>query len=170
MPEIQVDWHSRDEFERLRELRDRHGMLWRGVLLEGAKQVESTDLLQALLELNPALAKDGVPGDHEGISTERMVVRDQIREQILERERARAQTNPTIDGSETQSEGDVEDGSTKDGDPAAEYEIAEEGEVHLTSPHLREFDAVHESGDPDEWDTVDSPCDYDYGAEHGLGD
>ncbi|MDS0261986.1 hypothetical protein NDI56_21495 [Haloarcula sp. S1CR25-12] len=49
MPEVQIDWHSAEEYERIRDLRERHGLLWRGVLLTGAKDAASTDLVQAIL-------------------------------------------------------------------------------------------------------------------------
>ncbi|MFC7029333.1 hypothetical protein ACFQJ5_19030 [Halomicroarcula sp. GCM10025324] len=49
MPEVQIDWHSAEEYERIRDLRERHGLLWRGVLLAGAKDAASTDLVQAIL-------------------------------------------------------------------------------------------------------------------------
>jgi len=91
MPEIQVDWYSKDEADRLRDLRDRHGMVWRGVLLEGAKHAESIDLLKALVELHPALAH-ARPGDHAGISAERSAVTEQLRKQVQERQRARSTT------------------------------------------------------------------------------
>ena len=89
MPEIQVDWHSRKEADRLRDLRDRHGMIWRGVLLEGAKHAESIDLLKALVELHPALAHSR-PGDHTGASAERTNVSEQLYEQVRERPHARS--------------------------------------------------------------------------------
>lgn len=58
MHEIQINWHSRDEYERITDVRKRHGMRWRGVLLEGGKHAESYDLLKALLDLNPELVTD----------------------------------------------------------------------------------------------------------------
>jgi len=97
MPEIQVDWYSREEADRLRDLRDRHGMIWRGVLLEGAKHAESIDLLKALVELHPELAYSR-PGDHAGVSTERANVTEQLHEQIRERQRARSTTEIPLSG------------------------------------------------------------------------
>jgi hypothetical protein len=97
MPEIQVDWYSREEADRLRDLRDRHGMIWRGVLLEGAKHAESIDLLKALVELHPELAYSR-PGDHAGVSTERTNVTEQLHEQIRERQRARSTTEIPLSG------------------------------------------------------------------------
>ncbi|TKX37051.1 hypothetical protein EXE51_08230 [Halorubrum sp. CGM5_25_10-8B] len=92
MPEIQVDWHSRQEADRLRKLRDRHGMVWRGVLLEGAKHAESIDLLKALTELHPELATAlpgslVKPGDQN-----RSGLAKELHAQIRERQRIRATT------------------------------------------------------------------------------
>jgi hypothetical protein len=97
MPEIQVDWHSQQEAERLRDLRDRHGMVWRGVLLEGAKHAESLDLLKALTELHPALAAT-LPNPTEVDPTEmgRSAITEELREQIHERQRIRATTEVPI--------------------------------------------------------------------------
>lgn len=121
MPEIQVDWYSREEADRLRDLRDRHGMIWRGVLLEGAKHAESIDLLKALVELHPELAYSR-PGDHAGVSAERTNVTEQLHEQIRERQRARSTTEIPLSGftdtdmdanangsSDVDSEGDRDD-------------------------------------------------------------
>jgi hypothetical protein len=110
MPEIQVDWYSREEAERLRDLRDRHGMIWRGVLLEGAKHAESIDLLKALLELHPALA-ESLPGEYAGIGPERTVVVEQLREQILERQRARETIELPPSAFIDDSDGDEADGA-----------------------------------------------------------
>ena len=53
MPEAEVRFASREEYEFLREVRDRHGVMWRGMLLQGARQVEGYDLRKALLQLDP---------------------------------------------------------------------------------------------------------------------
>lgn len=64
MREIQITWQSRSEYERVSEVRERHGLHWRGMLLEGGKHAESYDLLNALFDLNPEL----VTGDSEEFS------------------------------------------------------------------------------------------------------
>ncbi|WP_042665993.1 hypothetical protein [Haloferax sp. ATB1] len=90
MPEIQVDWHSQQEADRLRDLRDRHGMVWRGVLLEGAKHAESVDLLKALTELHPALATTLPNPTGDGAAPSRSELTEELREQIREQQRIRA--------------------------------------------------------------------------------
>lgn len=92
MPEIQIDWHSQEEADRLQDLRDRHGMVWRGVLLEGAKHAESIDLFKALLELHPELATP-LPTQHDGVNPKRTAATEQLREQILQRQHERSTTD-----------------------------------------------------------------------------
>lgn len=53
MPIAEIQFASREEYEFLRAVRDRHGVQWRGMLLQGARQVEGFDLRQALLQLEP---------------------------------------------------------------------------------------------------------------------
>lgn len=93
MPEIQVDWHSQEEADRLRDLRDRHGMVWRGVLLEGAKHAESIDLLKALTELHPALVTtlpDRSQSEHRDLN--RSDIAEEVQEQVREQQRIRGTT------------------------------------------------------------------------------
>jgi len=61
MPEVQIDWHSAEEYERIRDLRERHGLLWRGVLLAGAKDAASTDLVQAILRAHTSPSPSASP-------------------------------------------------------------------------------------------------------------
>lgn len=119
MPEIQVDWHSRQEADRLRDLRDRHGMVWRGVLLEGAKHTESIDLLKALTELHPALAKT-LPGPsrHEPEGQSRSAIAEELREQIRERQRVRETTEIPLSAFDGDSDAD----SDRDTHPPADTE------------------------------------------------
>ena len=83
MPEVQIDWHSAEEYERIRDLRERHGLLWRGVLLAGAKDAASTDLVQAILRAHtspssyakPVTALDRTPessSSEQGFSADDM--------------------------------------------------------------------------------------------------
>lgn len=153
MPEIQVDWHSRDEADRLRDLRDRHGMVWRGVLLEGAKHAESIDLLKALVELHPALAHSR-PGDHTGVSAERTNVTEELHEQIRERQSARSTielppstfTDTDMDAnangsSDVDSEGDRDDEDAEHFDVSAA--VAQVQENRTPSPnHVQRSVAV----------------------------
>ena len=130
MPEIQVDWYSREEADRLRDLRDRHGMIWRGVLLEGAKHAESIDLLKALVELHPELAYSR-PGDHAGVSTERTNVTEQLHEQIRERQRARSTTEIPLSGftdtdvdANTNGSSDVDSKGDRDDKDAEHFDVS----------------------------------------------
>ncbi|WP_251344541.1 hypothetical protein [Haloplanus halophilus] len=110
MPEIQVDWHSQQEADRLRNLRDRHGMVWRGVLLEGAKHAESIDLLKALTELHPALATTlPSPTGAERGGLSRPEITEQLREEIRERQRIRATTEIPISAFGGDGDGDSDD-------------------------------------------------------------
>jgi len=138
MPEIQVDWHSREEADRLRDLRDRHGMIWRGVLLEGAKHAESIDLLKALVELHPALAHSR-PGDHTGVSAERTNVTEQLHEQIRERQRARSTTElPPSTFTETDMDANTNGSRVGDSEADRDDEDAEHFDVSAAVAQVQE--------------------------------
>ena len=108
MPEIQVDWHSRQEADRLRKLRDRHGMVWRGVLLEGAKHAESIDLLKALTELHPELAT-ALPGSvMKTGDLSRSGLAKELHNQIRERQRIRATTEVSPSGFDGETDPDAQ--------------------------------------------------------------
>jgi len=138
MPEIQVDWHSREEADRLRDLRDRHGMIWRGVLLEGAKHAESIDLLKALVELHPALAHSR-PGDHTGVSAERTNVTEQLHEQIRERQRARSTIElPPSTFTETDMDANTNGSRVGDSEADRDDEDAEHFDVSAAVAQVQE--------------------------------
>ena len=40
MPEIEIRFASDCEYERLRHIRDKYGVQWRGMLIQGAKRLE----------------------------------------------------------------------------------------------------------------------------------
>jgi hypothetical protein len=44
MPEIEIRFISRDEYERLRTIRDKYGVTWRGMLIHGATRLEGRDV------------------------------------------------------------------------------------------------------------------------------
>ena len=187
MPEIQIAWHSREEYERLRELRDRHGLLWRGVLLEGAKNAESLDLVQALFELNPDLATQHIPGQYDGIAAERASLRTELREQAKQERRIETEDesdtlrserpNSSSSASESWSGTTCEptDGSNQDTETShfsqrerlyRQWDEATLADVDAsfssTDPHAGEPDAlVDGSGFSEEDDSVDPYCDYD---------
>lgn len=47
-------WHPSDEtHERLRAIRDKHGVTWQGMLVQGAKQLVGTDIRRALTMADP---------------------------------------------------------------------------------------------------------------------
>ena len=138
MPEIQVDWYSREEADRLRDLRDRHGMIWRGVLLEGAKHAESIDLLKALVELHPELAYSR-PGDHAGVSTERTNVTEQLHEQIRERQRARSTTEIPLSGfTDTDVDANANGSSDVDSKGDSDHKDAEHFDVSAAVAQVQE--------------------------------
>jgi len=121
MPEIQVDWHSPEEADRLRDLRDRHGMVWRGVLLEGAKHAESIDLLKALTELHPALTTTlPTPAGSDNEAMSRSEITEQCREQIREQQHIRSTTEIPHSAFEvdTEQNGDGEPGSERERTPS----------------------------------------------------
>ena len=41
--EIRFEIDDREQFERLRDLKDRRGYTWKGLMLEGAKALEDED-------------------------------------------------------------------------------------------------------------------------------
>lgn len=53
MPEAEVRFSSTEEYELLRAIRDRHGVMWRGMLLQGARELERYDRQCALLQPSP---------------------------------------------------------------------------------------------------------------------
>lgn len=50
MPEIEICFGSEGEYERLRDIRDKYGVQWRGMLIQGAKQLKGLH--------HPALIRD----------------------------------------------------------------------------------------------------------------
>lgn len=44
MPEVEIRFRSESEYRRLRTIRDRHGIQWRGMLIQGAKRLEGGSL------------------------------------------------------------------------------------------------------------------------------
>ena len=44
MPEIEIEFASDAEYERLRTIRDKYGVTWRGMLLFGAQRLEGSVL------------------------------------------------------------------------------------------------------------------------------
>ena len=50
MPEIEICFGSEGEYERLRDIRDKYGVQWRGMLIQGAKQLKARH--------HPALVQD----------------------------------------------------------------------------------------------------------------
>lgn len=49
MPEIEIQFRSETEYRRLRAIRDKYGVQWRGMLIQGAKRLEGRDLRFALV-------------------------------------------------------------------------------------------------------------------------
>ena len=41
--EIRFEVEDKDQFERLRDLKDRRGYTWKGLMLEGAKALDTED-------------------------------------------------------------------------------------------------------------------------------
>ena len=98
-------------------------MVWRGVLLEGAKHAESIDLLKALVELHPALAH-ARPGEHAGVSAEQTAVTDQLRKQVIERQKARSTTElPASALVDADEDSDADPVGVDDGDSTGENRI-----------------------------------------------
>ncbi|QLC35656.1 hypothetical protein EFA46_015460 (plasmid) [Halarchaeum sp. CBA1220] len=131
MPEIQVDWHSQEEADRLRDLRDRHGLVWRGVLLEGAKHVESIDLFKALLELHPELATL-LPAQRGATNSKRTAVMEELREQILQRQQARSTTSlPRSAFTNLDIPADATDSDDRTGDDKGDEAVVDEQHASL---------------------------------------
>ena len=53
MPEIEIQFRSEAEYRRLRAIRDKYGVQWRGMLIQGAKRIEGRDLRFALTPDDP---------------------------------------------------------------------------------------------------------------------
>ena len=54
MPEIEIQFRSEAEYRRLRSIRDKYGVQWRGMLIQGAKRLEGRELRFALAPDNQA--------------------------------------------------------------------------------------------------------------------
>jgi hypothetical protein len=54
MPEIEIQFRSEAEYRRLRAIRDKYGVQWRGMLIQGAKRLEGRELRFALVPDNQA--------------------------------------------------------------------------------------------------------------------
>ncbi|MES3160521.1 MAG: hypothetical protein PPP55_03005 [Halorubrum sp.] len=48
MPEIEIQFRSEAEYRRLRAIRDKYGVQWRGMLIQGAERLEGRELRFAL--------------------------------------------------------------------------------------------------------------------------
>ena len=53
MPEIEIQFRSEAEYRRLRAIRDKYGVQWRGMLIQGAKRLEGRELRFALTPDDP---------------------------------------------------------------------------------------------------------------------
>lgn len=53
MPEIEIQFRSEAEYRRLRSIRDKYGVQWRGMLIQGAKRLEGRELRFALTPDDP---------------------------------------------------------------------------------------------------------------------
>ena len=53
MPEIEIQFRSEAEYRRLRAIRDKYGVQWRGMLIQGAKRLEGRELRFALTPEKP---------------------------------------------------------------------------------------------------------------------
>ncbi|WP_136602747.1 hypothetical protein [Salinigranum halophilum] len=52
MPEIEIQFASPEEYELLRTIRDKYGVLWRGMLIQGATRLEGAHLPRGLSPLH----------------------------------------------------------------------------------------------------------------------
>jgi len=48
MPEIEIRFRTEAEYRRLRSIRDKYGVQWRGMLIQGARRLEGRELRFAL--------------------------------------------------------------------------------------------------------------------------
>jgi hypothetical protein len=53
MTEIEIQFRSEAEYRRLRAIRDKYGVQWRGMLIQGAKRLEGRELRFALTPDDP---------------------------------------------------------------------------------------------------------------------
>jgi len=53
MPEIEIRFASPDEYERLRAIKDKYGITWRGMLIHGATRLERRDIPRPLAYFSP---------------------------------------------------------------------------------------------------------------------
>jgi hypothetical protein len=79
MPEIEIRFASDREYERLRHIRDKYGVQWRGMLIQGAKRLEGLR--------HPALSR--VPRERP--------VRSGCTERPTENDTADADTDASVD-------------------------------------------------------------------------
>jgi hypothetical protein len=73
MPEIEIQFRSEAEYRRLRAIRDKYGVQWRGMLIQGAKRLEGRELRFALAPDNRARERrqsEPAVADHEDRSVE----------------------------------------------------------------------------------------------------
>jgi len=59
MPEIEIQFASEAEYERLRTIRDTYGVTWRGMLLFGAQRLEGRVLSRSRTPAHRAPYSDG---------------------------------------------------------------------------------------------------------------
>jgi hypothetical protein len=70
MPEIEIQFRSEAEYRRLRAIRDKYGVQWRGMLIQGAKRLDGRALRFALtpddssLERQHPTSEEVDPSEH----------------------------------------------------------------------------------------------------------
>ena len=88
MPEIEIRFANDREYERLRRIRDKYGVQWRGMLIQGAKRLEGFR--------HPGLSRSRSPRRRPVHSDERLVLRSESTERRTENDTASVDAD--IDG------------------------------------------------------------------------
>lgn len=173
MPAAELKYGGDEEYRRLWAIRDRYGVTWRGMLLEGAKFLEEHDLIgenaPGYLECNGNGDRSGaawLEPDHTDPGVQRVDLADhdidclQIEVTLID-----ADTDPA-DGTETTAEADRPNGGTAatassgseggregeersegESEPVADTTDTDETEEVVTSPAVEPTDAADHTAD-----------------------
>jgi hypothetical protein len=110
MPEIEIQFASPEEYELLRTIRDKYGVLWRGMLIQGAMRLEGAHLPRALAPRHERVtgSRTADRGPAEPIFQVTELAADETKS-------ATTQRRPSVDKDESSAPADHDETSSEDG-------------------------------------------------------
>jgi hypothetical protein len=117
MPEIEIQFASPEEYELLRTIRDKYGVLWRGMLIQGATRLEGAYLPRGLSPLHERETESRTTERQpaESISHVTVFVADETTS-------ATTQRRPSVD--EDESSAPLDHGETSSEDGRTDFDLS----------------------------------------------